>query len=206
VIDLYAAGTSNGMRATIVLEETGLPYKLHLIDLMKGDHKKPEFLARNPFGQIPVMVDSDGPGGKPATVAQSAAIMLYAAEKSGKFLPKDPAKKAATMVALFNAAADMGGTLGSIFTIARAKEPHKPSQELFEARWKQYMAAWDGVLGKQRYCAGDELTIADFALYGTLARAKGVMPAMVSGYANIDRWLAEIGARPGVQKGMKFPT
>jgi GSH-dependent disulfide-bond oxidoreductase len=139
VIDLYAAGTSNGMRAKIMLEECGVPYTLHPIDLMKGDQKKPEFLARNPWGQIPVIVDSEGPGGKPMTLSQSVGIMLYLAEKTGKFIPQDSAKRAAFWQALMNAASDMGPTLGSIFTIVRSKEPHKPSQQIFEDRWKGYM-------------------------------------------------------------------
>jgi GST-like protein len=171
---------------------------------MKGEQKKPEFLARNPWGQIPVIVDSDGPGGKPITLSQSVGIMIYLAEKTGKFIPKDPAKRAAFWQALMNANSDMGPTLGSVFTIARSKDAHKPSQQLFEDRWKAYMQAWDGTLAKQKYCAGDEVTIADFALYGVIARAKQTTPAMVEGYKNIDRWAAEIGARPGVKKGMTF--
>ena len=204
VIDLYAAGTSNGMRAKIMLEECGVPYTLHPIDLMKGDQKKPEFLARNPWGQIPVIVDQEGPGGKPVTLSQSVGIMLYLAEKTGKFIPKDAAKRAAFWQALMNAASDIGPTLGSIFTISRAKEPHKPSQSMFEDRWKGYMQAWDDTLAKQKYCAGDEVTIADFALYGVIGRAKQTMPALIEGYKNISRWADEIGARPGVKKGMAF--
>jgi GST-like protein len=204
VIDLFAAGTSNGMRAKIMLDECGLPYKLHPIDLTKGEQKTPEFLARNPWGQIPVIVDNDAPGGKPVTLSQSIGIMLYLGEKAGKFIPKEPAKRAAFWQALMNATSDMGPTLGSIFTVARAKEPHKPSQQLFEDRWKQYMKAWDDTLAKQKYAAGDEVTIADFALYAVIGRAKQVVPGLIEGYKNMDRWAAEIGARPGVQKGMKF--
>src|SRR5690242_20765810 len=131
VIDLYAAGTSNGMRAKIMLDECSVPYKLHPIDLAKGDQRSPEFLARNPWGQIPVIVDNDGPGGRPVTLSQSVGIMIYLAEKTGKFIPKDGAKRAAFWQALMNATSDMGPTLGTIFTIVRSKEPHKPSQALF---------------------------------------------------------------------------
>ena len=204
MIDLYAAGTSNGMRAKIMLEECGLPYKFHSIDLAKGEQRSPEFLSRNPWGQIPVIVDNDGPGGKPVTLSQSVGIMVYLAEKTGKFIPKDPAKRAAFWQALMNATSDMGPTLGSIFTVSRAKEPHKPSQQLFEDRWKQYMKAWDDTLATRKYAAGDEVTIADFALYAVIGRAKQVVAGLVEGYKNMDRWAAEIGARPGVQKGMKF--
>jgi GST-like protein len=204
MIDLYAAGTSNGMRARIMLEECAVPYKLHPIDLMKGEQKSSEFLARNPWGQIPVIVDSEGPGGKPVTLSQSLAIMIYLAEKTGKFIPKEGAKRAAFWQAVFNAASDMGPTLGSVFTIARSPDAHKPSQQLFEERWKGYVKAWDQTLAKQRYCAGDELTVADFALYAVWGRAKQVVPALTDGYKNLDRWAAEIGARPAVKKGMAF--
>jgi len=192
------------MRAKIMLEECGVPYKLHPIDLVKGDQKTPEFLARNPWGQIPVIVDSEGPGGKPMTLSQSVGIMMYLAEKTGKFIPKEGAKRAAFWQALMNATSDMGPTLGCIFTLVRSKEPHKPSQAIFEDRWKGYMKAWDDTLAKQKYCAGDEITIADFAFYAVIGRAKQVVAPLVDGYKNIDRWAAEIGARPGVKKGMAF--
>ncbi len=204
MIDLYAAGTSNGMRAKIMLEECGLPYKLHPIDLMKGDNKKPEFLAMNPMAQIPVIVDSDGPSNKKITMAQSVAILIYLAEKTGKFIPRDPAKRAALWQPLMNAATDMGPTLGAVFGIHRSAQPHKPSQEIFEGRFRQYLQAWDDTLAKQKYCAGDEVTIADFALYAVFARCKGVMPALTQGFKNLDRWEAEIGTRPGVKKGMSW--
>src|ERR687895_2773627 len=90
MIDLYAAGTSNGIRARIALEECGLAYKLHPIALEKGENKTPQFTALNPNAQIPVIIDHEGPGGRPVTVAQSSAILIYAGEKSGKFMPKDP--------------------------------------------------------------------------------------------------------------------
>ena len=204
MIDLYAAGTSNGMRARIVLEECGLPYTFHPVDLMAGGNRTPEFLAMNPNGQIPVIVDSDGPGGKPVTLSQSMAILMYCAEKSGKFLPKDPAARPAFLQALMSAATDIGPTLGTIFAISRSKEPHKPTQEMFEGRWKAYLKVWDDRLAKQKYCAGDEVTIADFALYGAWVRAKGVLPHCSSGFANVDRWAADMAARPAIVRALKF--
>src|SRR3982750_556145 len=99
MIDLYAAGTSNGMRARIALEECGLKYNWHPVDLMKGEQKTQQFMELNPNAAIPVIVDHEGPGGKKITMTQSSAIMMYAAEKSGKFIPKDPAKRAAMLEA-----------------------------------------------------------------------------------------------------------
>ena len=204
MIDLYAAGTANGMRARIGLEECGLAYTFHPIDLSKGEQKSPSFLAMNPNGQIPVIVDSDGPGGKPVTLSQSVAILMYCAEKAGKFLPKDASSRPAFLQALFSAASDMSGMLTTIFTAGRAKEPHAPTIDTFRSMWKNYMKVWDERLGRQRYCAGNEITVADFALYGVYARAKAAQPQMCEGFANVARWAEEIAGRPAIQRAMKF--
>jgi GSH-dependent disulfide-bond oxidoreductase len=204
MIDLYAAGTSNGMRARIALEECGLAYNFHPVDLMKGENRTASFVAMNPNGQIPVIVDSDGPGGKPVTLSQSMAILLYCAEKSGKFLPRDSAARPAFLQALMSAATDMGPMLGTIFMIGRSKEPHAPTADMFKARWREYLRVWDGTLGQRKYCAGEELTVADFALYAAYVRAMAVVPELCEGMANVRRWAEEIGARPAVQRALKF--
>lgn len=204
MIDLYAAGTSNGMRARIALEECGLPYTFHPVDLQKGEHKTAAFLAMNPNGQIPVIVDSDGPGGKPLTLSQSVAILMYCAEKSGKYLPKDPAARPAFLQALMSTATDIGPTLGTIFGIIRSPEPHRPTAAMFEGRWKAYIKVWDDTLAKSRHCCGDEVTIVDFSLYGAWFRAKGVIGAVCEGFPNVDRWAAEMAARPATQRALKF--
>jgi GSH-dependent disulfide-bond oxidoreductase len=204
MIDLYAAGTSNGMRARIALEECGLAYKLHPVALEKGENKTPQFTALNPNAQIPVIVDRDGPGGKELTLSQSSAILIYAGEKSGKFMPKDPAARAAFWQALMSASTDMTPTLGSIFQIVRGKDPHGPSAELFKNRWKQYLKVWDARLGKQKYAAGNEVTLADFSLYAGYARAKGSIAELCEGCPNVARWAEEMAARPAIQRALKF--
>lgn len=204
MIDLYAAGTSNGMRARIALEECGLAYKLHPIALEKGENKTPQFMAINPNAQIPVIVDHEGPGGKPVTVSQSSAILVYAAEKSGKFMPKDPAARPAFWQALMSASTDMTPTLGAIFQIVRSKEPHAPSAELFKGRWTQYLKVWDDRLAKQKYAAGNEVTIADFSLYAGYARAKSAIPELCEGFPNVARWASEMAARPAIQRALQF--
>ena len=204
MIDLYAAGTSNGIRARIALEECGLKYKLHPIALEKGENRTVKFLTMNPNGQIPVIVDSEGPGGKPVTLSQSSAILVYAGEKSGKFIPKDPAARPAFWQALMSASTDITPTLGSIFQIVRGKDPHAPSADLFKGRWKQYLKVWDEKLAEQKYAAGKELSLADFSLYAGYARCKGVLPELCEGFANVDRWAAEMAARPAIQRALKF--
>jgi GST-like protein len=204
MIDLYAAGTSNGIRARIAVEECGLAYKLMPIDLAKGEHKTAAFLAMNPNGQIPVIVDHDGPGGKPVTLSQSTAILLYCAEKSGKFMPKDPAARPAVLQALMSASTDITPIFGSLFAVLRAKEPHAPTVQMFKDRLRGFFKVWDDKLAKQKCCAGDEVTIADLSLYAGYARIKGAAPEMVDGLPNLARWADELSARPAIQRAMKF--
>ena len=206
MIDLYAAGTSNGMRARIALEECGLKYNWHPIDLAKGEHKTPQFLALNPNGQIPVIVDNEGPGGKKVTMSQSSAIMMYCAEKSGKLIPKDPAKRAAMLEAYMSASTDITPMFGTVNACVRAKEPaaYAAAADMFKGRLKNYFKVWDDKLAKQKYAAGDEVTIADLSLYAGYWRTKGAFPELVGGMANLERWAAEINARPGVQRALKI--
>jgi GST-like protein len=200
MIDLYAAGTSNGMRARIALEECGLEYTFHPIALDKGEHKTPQFLAMNPNGQIPVIVDRDAPGGKPVTLSQSTAILLYCAEKSGKYLPQDGAARAAMLEALMIASTDVTPIFGSCFGLMRSKEPHAPSIQLFKDRLHAFFKVWDDKLAQRKYCAGDEVTIADFSLYAGYARMKSVVPEVLEGLPNVTRWAGEMAARPAIQR------
>jgi GST-like protein len=204
MIDLYAAGTSNGMRARMALEECGLAYKLHPIALDKGENKTAQFLALNPNGQIPVIVDHEGPGGKPLTLSQSTAILIYSAEKSGKFMPKEGAARAAMWQALMSASTDITPTIGSIFAVVRSKDPHMPTANLFKERFRQYLKVWDTSLGRQKYAAGSEMTIADISLYAGWVRIKAVSPDVCEGVPNLERWAAEMAARPAMQRATKF--
>jgi GST-like protein len=204
MIDLYAAGTSNGMRARIALEECGLPYELHRIDLMKGEHKTPQFLAMNPNGQIPVIVDREGPGGKPLTLSQSTAILLYCAEKSGKFMPKDAGARAAVYQALMSASTDVTPVFGAMTAMVNAKPPHEPSVQAFKDRLGSFFKVWDGFLGRHKHAAGEEISVADLSLYAGYARTKGAQPALVEGLPNLARWAGEMGARPAIQRAVKF--
>lgn len=204
MIDLYAAGTSNGMRARIALEECGLAYNFHPVDLAKGEHKTPQFLAMNPFGAIPVMKDSEGPGGKPLVLSQSTAILMYCAEKSGRHLPKDPAARPAMLQALMQASTDVTPMFGAVNATVRAKEPHAPSIEDFKGRLKAQFKTWDDIFARQKYAAGAELTIADLSLYAGYWRTKGVFPELVAGMPNLERWGSEMAARPAIQKATKI--
>jgi GST-like protein len=202
VIDLYLAPTANGLRASVALDECGLAYRPNKIDLAKGEQRTPEFLKLNPAAQIPVIVDHDGPGGKPLTLAQSAAIILYCADKSGKFLPKDAARRALVLQWMMQAATDVSPTSGAIFQLEMvAPEKNEAITGHFKKRLLNLLAVCDGQLAKHEYLAG-EISVADLMLYPNYALRKPLIDA-AGGYANLHRWGAAMAARPGVQKGMK---
>jgi GST-like protein len=202
MIDLYLAPTANGLRASVALEECGLPYRAHKIDLAKGEQRSAEFLKLNPAGQIPVIVDQDGPGGKPLTLAQSGAIILYCAEKTGKLLPKDPATRTLALQWFMMGATDLAPTSGAIFQLEMvAPEKNEAITNHFKKRLLTFFALCDKRLEGRDYLAG-ELSVADLMLYPNYAARKALIDA-AGGYASLHRWGAAMAARPGVQKGMQ---
>jgi GST-like protein len=204
MIDLYTSGTGNGFRAAIVLAESGLPHRVHKIDLTKGEQKTPEFLKRNPAGAIPVMVDGDGPGGKEVTVSQSGAIALYLAEKSGKFLPKDAARRALVWQWFMQATTDVAASSGLVSMGGRALPDKSPANNaFFENRLLGFLRLCDGQLAGQDFLAG-EISVADFALYPVVATRLALVEK-ASEMPNLTRWAATMASRPGVQRGMKLP-
>jgi len=204
MIDLYAAPTSNSMRARMALEECGLAYAFHPVALEKGEHKTPQFLELNPNAQVPVIIDPDGPGGKRITLSQSSAILIYCAEKSGKLMPKEGAARAAMWQALMSGSTDITPTIGSIFAVQRSKEPHAPTAAMFKDRFRQYLKVWDDALARQKYAAGAEMTLADISLYAGWVRTKGSLPELCEGLPNLERWAKELAARPAMQRATKF--
>ena len=201
MIELYLAPTANGLRASVALDECGLAYKPHKIDLTKGEQRTPGFLKLNPAGQIPVLVDQDGPGGKALTLAQSAAIILYCAEKSGKFLPKDAAQRAVALQWMMQAATDVAPTSGAIFQLENvAPEKSEAITNHFKKRLLSFFAVCDAQLAGRDYLAG-EISVADLMLYPNYSARKALIDA-AGGFANLHRWGAAMAARPGVKKGM----
>ena len=202
MIDFYTAATANGHRAAIALEESGLPYRAHKLDLKAGDQRKPEYLKINPAGAIPAIVDDEGPGGKPLALAQSGAIVLYVAEKSGKFLPKDPARRAVALQWLLYACSDVAGGSGTLFQLSMvAPEKSAPNVEFFEKRLVNALRAADARLADREYLA-DEISVADLALYPVVATRKPVIEKH-GGLPNLAKWAERMAARPGVAKGMQ---
>ena len=204
MIDLHAAGTSNGIRAKIMLEECGLDYRLCLVDLGNRANYESEYLALNPQGLTPVIVDHDGPDGRTVTMAQSPAILTYLAQKTGKFLPKTLEARIHFDEHYMNIATDLGLGLQTIFMISRMDDPDKPTLSMFEDRYRRHLQSWDAALESRPYCAGQDLTIADFAFFGHMYRCRIVTPQLVEGLVNIARWFEGIAERPAVKRGINF--
>jgi len=202
MIDLYTWQTSNGHRAAIILEECGFPYRVHKIDLFKNEQQNPEFLKINPAGAIPAIVDDDGPGGRPITLSQSGAIAIYLAEKSGRFIPPDPARRALALQWLMFALSDLAPASSNIFLLSvLAPEKSPANLEWFTGRMMRFFRLADARLDGREWLA-DELSIADLALYPVYAVRKAQLDA-AGGLANLHRWGAALAARPGVAKAMR---
>lgn len=207
-LQLYSLATPNGQKVSIALEEMGLPYEAHKIDIMKGDQFKPEFIAINPNSKIPALVDPEGDHGKPLNVFESGAILVYLAEKSGKFLPKDPAGRSKTLQWLFfqmGGAGPMFGQFGHFFKYAKDKCDHPYPLERYKNETKRLLKVIDTQLEKNKYIAGDELTIADMALapwvMGLSKFYKADEVLELNSFTHIKKWMDELWSRPGFKRG-----
>lgn len=202
MIDLYLAGTANGFRASVALEEANLAYRVHKVDLAKGENHTPAFLTLNPAGLIPVIVDQDGPGGKPLTLAQSGAIILYAAEKAGRFLPKDAGRRAMAYQWFTQGLSDVAGTSGALFRVENSVPEKIPGNtEYFRKRLLGFFSVCDAHLARHEFLA-DEFSIAELMLYPNYALRKSLLD-QAGGFAALHRWGTAVGSRPGIQKGMQ---
>ena len=202
MIELHTGNTSNGQRAAVILEECGLPYRVHKYDLFKAEQKNPEFLAIAPAGAIPVIVDPDGPGGKPLTLSQSCAIILYVAQKAGKFMPADPATRVAAFEWLMQAASDVSAASGCIFfNLALLPEKSEANGKWFQDRALKLFRDCDRRLAGRDYLA-DEISVADFALYPVYAVRKKIIDEAAD-LKNLTRWAERMASRPALQRGMQ---
>jgi len=198
MIRLYTWGTGNGLRASVALAESGLEYEVHKIDLGKGEQKSPEYAKINPSGVIPAIVDTDGPEGKPVALAQSGAIILYVAEKCGKFIPKDPMRRAFAYQWFMQACSDVAGGSGTLFQSENmAPDKSIANIDFFRKKLLASFSSVDRQLAGREFVA-DEFSIADLALYPPYALRKALLPEL----KNLARWGAKMAVRPGIQKGM----
>lgn len=203
MIDLYSWTTPNGHKIHIMLEETGLKYRVHGIDIRAGDQFKPAFLKVSPNNRIPAIVDHDGPDRKPLSLFESGAILIYLAGKSGRFLPRDLHARYAALQWLMwqmGGVGPMFGQANHFRRYAMDKIPYAIERYTNEAR--RLTNVLDRRLGETRYLAGNEYSIADIAVFPWIrgSERRGVD---LEEYPNVVRWFGEIDARPGVRRGLQ---
>jgi len=204
MIDFYTFATSNGQRVAIALEETGFPYTVHKVDLFKSEQKKPDYLALNPTGRIPTIVDRDGPGGKPLVLTQSVAILIYLAERGNGLLPADPLERVRCLEWLMFTITDVSAPMAQAFFLNRlANQTHPAAAAELRERALGFIEHLDRRLGDSPYLGGDAFTIADISAYPTVV---SIDEPDRRRFANLARWTADVGARPSVARGMAVPV
>lgn len=205
MIDLYTWSTPNGRKASIMLEETGLPYAVHRINIGQSDQFKPEFLAISPNNKIPVIADSEGPDGAPYSLFESGAILIYLAEKAGKLMPAVPAVRYRVLQWLMFQMGGVGPMFGQAHHFLRfAKEKIPYAMRRYSDETARLYRVLDKQLSDHEYLA-DDYSIADIATYPWVARHEWQQIDLAT-YPNVKRWFDAIGARPAVQRGMKVPS
>ena len=205
MIDLYTWTTPNGRKVSVMLEECGLPYRVHEINIGKDEQFTPEFQAINPNGRIPAIIDSEGPDGKSITMFESGAILIYLAGKTGKFLPKSARNKYDALQWLMFQMGGVGPMFGQTHHFLRAAKEKIPyGIERYSKETRRLYGVLDKRLAHQPYLAAGEYTIADMATYPWIARHEWHEVALEE-FPNIKRWFDAIGARPAVRRGMDVP-
>jgi GST-like protein len=206
MIDLYTWKTSNGRKASIMLEEIGLPYTVHPIPIGKDVQFTPEYIAINPNSKIPAIVDQDGPGGKPYTVIESGAILMYLAEKTGKLMPSDMAARYEVIQWLMFQMGGVGPIFGQVHHFERAAKEDIPyGKKRYGTECRRLYSVMDARLEGRSFFANEEYSIADIAVLPWVARYEWQLVDL-NGYPNVKRWYDSLMARPAVQKGMEIPV
>jgi GST-like protein len=204
MIDLYTWTTPNGRKVSIMLEECGLPYNTHPINIGKDEQFAPAFVAINPNSKIPAIIDSDGPDGKPLSIFESGAILIYLAEKTGRFLAARGAARSEALQWLMFQMGGVGPIFGQVHHFLRAaKEPVPYAIERYSKEKDRLYQVLDRRLKDHQYLAGD-YSIADMATYPWVARYEWHKTDLAA-VPNVKRWFDAISARPAVQRGMAVP-
>lgn len=206
MLELHTVATANGYRASIMLEECELEYRVRAYDLTKGEHLSVEHLQLNPVGRLPTLVDSHA-AGRPVIVYGTQAIVQYVAERSGRLLPSDPVARAAAYTWAGVVTSDLGPAYSGQFVFGTLLPGAAPAAlDYYQKLCTRMLAALDTRLGAARWLAGDEYSIADVLAYPTAATSTQRFPGSLDAYANLARWAAEVGARPAVRRGMRVPA
>ncbi|KQS57668.1 glutathione S-transferase [Brevundimonas sp. Leaf363] len=212
-LQLYSLPTPNGMKVSIMLEEIGLPYEPHLVDITKNESWTPEFLSLNPNGKIPAIIDPNGPGGQPLALFESGAILIYLAEKTGKLLSADPATRYQTIQWLMFQMGGVGpmfGQLGFFHKFAGAAFEDKRPRDRYAAESKRLLGVLETRLAERTWIMGDDFSIADVSMLGWVKTLRDFYGAAdLVGWDDlkaVPAWLGRGFARPAVLKGSGIPA
>jgi GST-like protein len=211
-LQLYSFPTPNGVKVSIALEELGLPYEAHMVNIMAGDTKTAEFTSLNLNGKIPAIIDPDGPGGKPLALFESGAILVYLSDKTGRLVPADPAARYETLQGVFwqmGGVGPMFGQVGFFHKFAGREIEDKRPLERYRDESRRLLEVLESRLDGRTWVMGDEFTIADISLLGWVRGLVGFYEAGdLVGFHTLDRvkaWLERGLARPAVQRGLNIP-
>jgi GST-like protein len=211
-LQLYSLPTPNGVKVSIMLEELGLPYEVHLVDFNKDDQKTPEFLSLNPNGKIPAVLDPDGPGGKPLPLFESGAILQYLAEKTGKLLPSDAARRWQTIQWVHFQMGGIGpmfGQVGFFNKFAGKEYEDKRPLQRYVGEAKRLLGVMEVHLKGRQWFMDDDYTIADISMLGWVRNIIGFYEARdlvdFDSLKHVPAWLERGLARPAVQRGLNIP-
>ncbi|NEZ67444.1 glutathione S-transferase [Leptolyngbyaceae cyanobacterium CCMR0082] len=208
-IQLYSLGTPNGQKVAIALEEMALPYEAHRVDIMAGDQFTDEFVAINPNSKIPAIVDPNGPGGESISVFESGAILIYLAEKSGQYLPTDPAARSECLQWLFFQVGGVGpmfGQFGHFYKYAKEKIPYGINR--YQTEVKRLLGVLETQLQGQDYLLKEGYTIADIATFpwvGALDWGYGAVEVfqLQQDFPNVMSWCERCRQRPAAARGLE---
>jgi GST-like protein len=211
-LQLYSFPTPNGVKAAIMLEEVGLPYEPHLVNIMQNETKTPEFLSLNPNGKIPAIIDPDGPGGKPLALFESGAILMYLADKTGQLIPADAAGRYHAMQWVFFQVGAIGpffGQVGFFYKFAGKEIEDKRPLQRFVDESKRLLGVMEAQLDGREWIMGDHYTIADISMIGWV---RGLVDFYGAGeivgfdqLKHVPAWLKRCLDRPAVQRGLNIP-
>ena len=204
-IQLFSFDTPNGRKISVALEEMGLPYQVNVVDITAGEQSDPAFSRISPNNKIPVIVDPDGPGGQPISVFESGAILIYLAEKTGLFLPRDGRERVAVMEWLMFQMGGFGPIPGQVhhFIALESEEERGYGLKRFMAETRRLYGVMDRRLSDNAYFAGS-LSIADFALLGWVWRHQRHQVDLAD-FPHVSRWYNSMMARPAVIRGFAVP-
>ena len=211
-LQLYSLPTPNGVKVSIMLEEIGLPYEVHLVSFDSNDQMSPEFLSLNPNNKIPAILDPNGPGGAPLPLFESGAILIYLAEKTGQLMPRDPAGRYQTMQWLMFQMAGIGpmfGQVGFFHKFAGKDYEDKRPRDRYVAESKRLLGVLNRRLADRAWIMGDGFTIADVATFPWINNLIGFYGAGdlvgIADFPHVKRALSSFMARPAVVKGLGIP-